>query len=116
MKHLSANTCGGVKELWERDVPRAYKLSQEGWGALRKKKKRGKGETMQSKREKAAKERSEANGETRQRGSDNRERRGEMMRRRGGGQTNGGPPRGSKMFFVPVRHRLKIRICVTHLY
>lgn len=69
---------------------------------------------MQSKREKAGEERSEANGETRQRGSDNRERRGEMIG--GGRQSNGGPPRGSKMFFVPVRHRLKIRICVTHLH
>ena len=81
MKHLSPNACGEAKELWERDVPRAYKLSQEGWGALRRKKKRGKGEMMQSKREKAGEERSKANGETRQRGSDNGERRGEMMRR-----------------------------------
>lgn len=39
MKHLSPNACGEAKELWERDVPRAYKLSQEGWGALRRKKK-----------------------------------------------------------------------------
>lgn len=44
---------------------------------------------MQSKREKAGEERSEANGETRQRGSDNRERRGEMMGG-GGGRVTGG--------------------------
>lgn len=67
--------------------------------------KREKGEMMQSKREKRE-EWSGANGERRQRGSDNGEtspKRGEMMRKRRRRRTNGGPLCGSKMFFAPVR-------------
>lgn len=99
-----------LKEMWnqreeEQKKQKAWQLSRKGWCELRKWEK-------PCRAKEKCQEWGKVNGEMREW----QQRESWRDGRWGGRGGRGRPLYGSKMFFVPVRVWLKIRICVTHLH